>query len=328
MVIQRENWGPAAAHPGGRETRGDQYPHLTDSQPEAPAATDEEHAEPAAEVLAQDAEDADDSALHRKLLADGVFTPEELARHYGLSTEEVDALSKSKPPSRQSVEQELAAIQQRMRTDRAGYFKDKAQSRYLEHIEQLQALKAAPAKSKPDKGGDASRASIDAELAAIRKTMREDRRAYDRDPKMQARHLELITAREDAIEVARQTEQTQTTVQAVLDAVEDPEAFEGDFDSMFGSLPEQAQTAIRYEFAQPPASPARPASEADLKRFASVPEHAELVREWGREAGRKLAIVRTRLDRLLSAGEMEAASVWFDELPGAQAKAVLDALAG
>ena len=121
---------------------------------------------------------------------------------------------------------------------------------------------------------------------------------------------------------------TQTTVQAVLDAVEDPEDFEASFDAVFEELPERAQTAIRYELARAPDSPARPASEADLKRFGSTEEGAACIREWGEDAGRKLAIVRTRLDRLLSAGEMEAASVWFDELPAAQAKAVLRALAG
>jgi hypothetical protein len=57
-------------------------------------------------------------------------------------------------------------------------------------------------------------------------------------------------------------------------------------------------------------------------------EGAQLVSEWGKDAGRRLAIVRTRLDRMMrSGGGMEAAGRFFDELPAAQAKAVLAALA-
>jgi hypothetical protein len=50
------------------------------------------------------------------------------------------------------------------------------------------------------------------------------------------------------------------------------------------------------------------------------------VKAWGKDAGRKLAIVRTRLDRmLLNGGDMEAAVDWFNELTAAEAKSILTA---
>jgi len=132
-----------------------------------------------------------------------------------------------------------------------------------------------------------------------------------------------------ANERAEQAKQAQTTVQAVLEAVPNAEAFEAGFESVFNDLPEHAQTAIRHELALLPNGPVRAASDADLVRFATTPEGAELVKTWGRDAGRKLATVRARIDRmLLSGGDMEAAVEWFDQLTSAEAKSVLTALAG
>ena len=63
-------------------------------------------------TYAAETEDGDDSALYRKLVADGIFMPEELGRHYGLSGEEIDALSKPLP-SRVSIDKELADNRQK-----------------------------------------------------------------------------------------------------------------------------------------------------------------------------------------------------------------------
>ena len=85
------------------------------------------------------------------------------------------------------------------------------------------------------------------------------------------------------------------------------------------------------ELALSPGGSVRVANETDLERFASTPEGAELVQEWRSRAGRNLATVRTRMERMLgrmSPGEEETALDWFDELSPAQAKAVLRALAG
>ena len=53
------------------------------------------------------------------------------------------------------------------------------------------------------------------------------------------------------------------------------------------------------------------------------------MKEWGSEAGQKLATVRVRLDRmLLGGGDMEAAIDWFEQLSSNEARGVLRALAG
>jgi hypothetical protein len=118
-------------------------------------------------------------------------------------------------------------------------------------------------------------------------------------------------------------------VRTVLDAVPDAEEFEADFGSMFNELPEHAQLAIRHELATPPDSPARPASEADLERFATTEEGSQLVKAWGKDAGQKLATVRARIDRmLLSGGDMEVAIEWWNGLTSAEAAGLLRALAG
>ena len=94
--IERPDWGDAAVE-----------------EPSAPLTTDVADAD-------------DDSALHRKLLAEGIFSLAELALHYGLNREELDALSVPLPPSRAEVEAELAEIARFRRQDRRAYFKDEA----------------------------------------------------------------------------------------------------------------------------------------------------------------------------------------------------------
>jgi hypothetical protein len=184
MPVKLPDWGVPAegAYFGGRETSGLPVPADTD---------DPQHAEPAEESSAQVAEgEDDDSSRYRKLLADGLMTPDQLRRAYGLAPEEVEAVSNAKVPSRATIEEELAAIRQRMRDDRAGYFKDsKAQARHLELIEQLQESKAQPAvarRSEQSDQADTSRAAIDKELADIAKLRRENSRAYFKDEKIEA----------------------------------------------------------------------------------------------------------------------------------------------
>ena len=319
-MINRPDWGPPPAGNGGRETPGDAV---------VPAAT-EPTAEDQAQVAGDDDVDDEEAAADRKLLADGIFTREELARMRGRPVEEIGK-SPAKPVTRQAVDQELAAISKRMKEDRRGYFKDEAaQARHLELIELRSKLQAEPAKSDARVApGDLNRQAIDKELDEIAKHRRENRVAYFRDDKMRARELKLLEARAVAKERAGELERAQATVDSIVEAVPDAEAFEDGFDSVFAGLAEPAQAAIRHEFALPPESPARPASEADVKRFASTEEGAELVKTWGKDAGRKVAVVRTRLDRMLTGGgEMEAAARWFDSLQSGEAKAVLLALAG
>jgi hypothetical protein len=69
--------------------------------------------------------------------------------------------------------------------------------------------------------------------------------------------------------------------------------------SAFDALPKTAQRRIIRVLAAPPSGAARPASEAALEVFASLPEQAELVAEWGRNAKRNLAIAESRMSMIL-----------------------------
>ena len=295
MPIERPDWGRPAegAYFGGRET----------GNAIVPAAT--EHAEPAAESSAQiaDAEDDDSARRHRKLIADGIMTVEEVQRHYGLTAEEVEALSKRNAQSRQSIEQELAAIKKRMRDDRAAYFKDsQAQARHLDLLRQLEGLEAEPTavEKNPDAQSDAS--ALDPALLAEWE-------------KQGGVDYHLKTA--------------QRTASAALDALEgdDRQQLEEGFDS----LPPAARTAITRFLAVEPGGFVRPANETSLETFASTPEGAELVKEWGRSAPRNIGIVRSRMDlmlRSMAEADRTKAEAWFNALPAQQAKAVMKALAG
>jgi hypothetical protein len=194
--------------------------------------------------------------------------------------------------------------------------------------DELDALSGKPRRRSDGRTevSDMDRRGIDAEVAKIAKIMREDRREYELNHS--ARYRELLAARDAASERAEQMKQVQTTVQAVLEAVPDAEAFEASFETVFNDLPEHSQIAIRQELALPPDSAARPASDGDIERFATTEEGAQLVKEWGRDAGRRLATVRARIDRMLLSGGMEAAVDWFDGLTSAEAKSVLTAIAG
>jgi len=333
MSVERDDWGPPTSGPGGRETPGNAGTALVPAtDPQQGSETASFSVEDLSLVSPLDALDADDDAKYRQLLREGIYTPDELARHYNLSAEEIEALTKPlpKPASRASVETELAAIEKRMRDDRRGYFKDEAaQARHRELISLQEKLKAQPAPTKNDlvNSDDLSRREIDTELAEIDKLRKEDKRKYWSDD-VQKRQLELLAAREEATEHARQAEQAQTTVGAILDAVPDAEAFEASFTSVFTSMPEQAQAAIRQELALPPQSPTRPASEANVRRFASTPEGSELVAAWGRSAGMKVATIRARVERMMSGGDVDAVARWVDGLSAADAKAMWMALAG
>jgi hypothetical protein len=242
---------------------------------------------------------------------------------YFLTDAEMAEVSKPRPkaPTRASVDAELAAIAETRRSDKSAYFGDEAlQARERELIDLREQLKTDRTAADAKPAGD----DIEAELAKIAKLRREDRRAYDKDEALQVRERELLAAREDAKELARQTEQVEQVVQAVLTTVPDADAFETSFTAVFTSLSAQDQQIIRHELQAPPPDPARPASDADVRRFASTAEGVELLREWGRDAPRKLAIVRARVDQMLKS---EAIGQWFDDLPAADAKAVLKALA-
>lgn len=103
------------------------------------------------------------------------------------------------------------------------------------------------------------------------------------------------------------------------------------FTTGFDTLPEGARSAILSEISLGSTGSVRPASDADLARFASTPEGGGMVREWGHRAGRNLAILRNRISRILGrmeADDIEAATQWFDTLPPTGAAAIYRMLAG
>jgi hypothetical protein len=94
---------------------------------------------------------------------------------------------------------------------------------------------------------------------------------------------------------------------------------------MFHTLPEDSQRAIREELARPVEAPMRQASAADVNRFASSEEGAACVCKWGKDAPRKVAIVRDRIERM----GCDAAWRWYYEsLSTEHARVVLQVLAG
>ena len=117
-------------------------------------------------------------------------------------------------------------------------------------------------------------------------------------------------------------------VQATLDAV--PIADRAGFVAGFDGLPPGAQKAIVGELAQPGNEWEGMADEDELENFASTPEGAELVALWDDDADVNLGRVQARLSRIeanTSPAAIETLWDWFDNLPSAQAKAVLQVLA-
>lgn len=170
-------------------------------------------------------------------------------------------------------------------------------------------------------------AQIDHELKAIADLRRTDRRAYDRDNALHARELELLGMKEQWNEANAQDRRWKTKAAEVLRSMPDVKGFEASYDRLWSNLSDAARDVIRYELAAPVGEQvARLASQADVERFATSDVGKELVKEWGGNARKKLAIVQARTERLLHVDD--AAHEWFESLPVAQAKAVIKVLAG
>jgi hypothetical protein len=317
----RPDWGPRTE--SGRETRGDVM--TTSPQQQAPRSAVARSAD--GRILRPDWGAPPPAAAEAEATEDDEQEADDVSGDVDEEAEDGSAAQRHDPLA--DLDAGDLAAWRKLLSD-GTMTRDQLGRAYALSEEELDALAGTPARKQSDSRidvADLSRREIDAELEKIAKIRKEKRAEYD--TKHANRYLELLAARETANERAEQAKQTQATVQAVLDGVADSEAFESGFESVWADLPEHAQAAIRQELAMPPDSPARPASEADLERFSSTPEGAELAKEWGKDAGRKLAAVRARMDRmLLSGGDMEAAVEWFDQLTSAEAKSVLSALAG
>ena len=290
MSIQRPDWGPPTTAHGGRDTPG--------AAPTPASEIQIVEADGESRAHTVEAEDGD-SALYRKLLADGVFTPEELGRHYGLSEEEIDALSEPLR-SRVSIDKELAEIEKARRTDRHAYFQNEAlQARERELLKARDGVKAArPAE---EQAGELDMSGL---------------------------APELVEAWEKEGGVAHNMATARGTAQRALDELDDDE--QAALTESFDALPASAQTEIVRYIAIEPAN-WRPANEAAVEAFASTPEGQDLIGEWGDKAAKHVGVVQGRIGLMLQsmpAADRDKAEAFFDALTAAQAKAVLRALAG
>ena len=74
--------------------------------------------------------------------------------------------------------------------------------------------------------------------------------------------------------------------------------------------------------------PSRPASEAQVQTFATSDIGGDLIKEWGSRAPQKLAMVQASFNQIIArGGDVGLALEWFDQLPAAQAKAIIRGLA-
>jgi hypothetical protein len=142
-VVRRDNWGAPRVddsratgvldNGGGRETPGSspapkptEAPRTTTDAPDKAAASKGDAAadDPLASL------DPADVAAWRQQLATGIWTPEELGRHYGLSASELEAIqgaAKAEPAAPEGldeIEAELAKIDALRRSDRRAYDKN------------------------------------------------------------------------------------------------------------------------------------------------------------------------------------------------------------
>jgi hypothetical protein len=272
-------------------------------------------------------DDDDPDEIDRKLIASGIFTRESLARHYGRPAGEI-APSRPRPQTPASVDAELSKIDQLRRTDRQGYFKDDAtQKNERQLLETKHALESEAKLAATLNPPHDELAKIDTELAAIDKLRSEDRRAYNKNEALQVRERDLLKAKEALTHAAQAQERIEGTVEAAL--ADMPNEEREAFTKVFDALPAATLDVIRDHLAETPIEPARPATDADLKRFASTEFGAELLTEWGRSAGMNLAKVRSRLDYMISTrpNEIAAALELFETGTPKQAKAMLKALA-
>jgi hypothetical protein len=244
--------------------------------------------------------DAEDIATWRRQLEDGTFSPAELQRLQALTDAEMAAITTPpKPASRASVERDLAEIRGLRQSDSKRYWSEPTQQRELELLSKLEGLKAAPA-AEVEKSEDLG--EIEAELQKIAQVRKTDRRAYDKDADLQARELELLEAREKAKETMAWQEQARTKVQAVLDSVEDAQAFEEEFTGVLGSLSERGQDVVKWHLGQPAADSTLRASAEELERLSALgPNCASLIKSWGREAPRRAATAEAALRGILDA---------------------------
>jgi hypothetical protein len=307
MAIERPSWGAPAAGAGigGRETPGDVPARPEPASEAKPAeAVEAPRAAPAVvDARALDAIDPEDQATYRRLIADGLFSPEEVQNVYMLSDSEMEALQQ---PARgkASIERELEKIARVMREDRPRYEREFA-GRYRELLEAKEQQKANQAK-----GGGAKAASNEpADVSGL--------------------PPEVVADWSKAGGLEHHLKVAQGTASLAFDALDDQEA--ATFQQGFDQLPAPIQAAVYQGISVEPGF-AKSASDAAVTEFAAIgTECADLVASWGSKASSRLGVAQSRVATILKglpASERQAAMAWMDSMPASQQAAVVRSLAG
>ena len=219
-------------------------------------------------------------------------------------------------PVPSSVAKEIAAIESRMRTDRAGYFKDEQmQSRYRALIEASHGL----------------RPNIPTASAPL--TVEEERAVaafQELPPEEQEGHLSFWNSGvgQNIINKWNRMGGVMKNAQAADALVADLKSelpFFEDFESLVSSLPIPVQIAMSVELAFPHVGGDAFANQAEVGAFASKVEGAELVREWGGQANRNVGIVRARLRRIverLAPGHQQSFGNFIDQVTADEFKII------
>jgi hypothetical protein len=269
---------------------------------------------------------------------------EMVGRHYGLSKAELAAIS-NPAPSRQTINQQLAAMDKLRRSDPKAYWSDVNQSKHLALIEaqlKQKAERAAPAPETSDR-----LAKIDEELHQIDAKRRENGPAYRRDTALQERELALLREKEKLINgigdgldpeliaewektggVERNLSLARAAAQKALDELDEGE--KGELAASFDGLPGKAQTEIYKYLAVEPGN-WRPARDEELTVFASTDDGKALIEEWGANASKRLGQLRGRAAMMLggmSAADRARTERWVNGLSSSQFRAVVRALLG
>jgi hypothetical protein len=201
------------------------------------------------------------------------------------------------------------------------------------------------------------------ELEKISEVMRTDRNAYFRDTAMQERYAELLSQGPDVVasdfegptalpvdkssaglraagpELAKLVgewedthalpEMIRNTQNIVIRIVSEfPDREQRAFMARFDRLPEKAIAAVYRELSLGAPNYVAEASDAAVANFATSPEGAELVREWGHGAARRVGVIKARYARALAdmGSAAPAFRAWFNDLEIDEAKAILKEL--
>lgn len=205
------------------------------------------------------------------------------------------------------VSSEIAEIQARMVADREGYFRDGTmQERYRELV--------------AHRDGDES----ETEPTSLPSLLSEDE-SYEILADMGPECSALADAWGDAGGYGSHLRNVQTSVLQIIEGLSVRE--QSVFMERFDTLPESVIASIYLELSLGRMNFLPEVTNADVERFASTPEGAELVDEWGHTAPARIALVQARFSRLVESMKSQADKAiflaWFNSLSARVAKSIL-----